>query len=144
MGAYLALEPSLPARRLDVYRAGAAIGYGGAFTIADLKGQLGWEYHRLSGRITELVKSGHFRDTGEQRAGLTIYVIGDGTPPAGSTERAEEGPAASHGIIDEISVGAHQYDSDYSAVFLTIRIRAEDMRGWMEKGKTVTIRRRKA
>ena len=142
MGAYLALEPSLPARRLDVYRAGAGMGYGAKFTMADLKDRMGWEYNRLSGRITELTKSGHFRDTGEQRNGMTLYEIGNGTPLAGSTERADSAPESSVGLVDGID--AHHIELALNdTLILRIRVKVQDMRGWMEKGKGVTIRRRR-
>lgn len=79
MQTYLAIEPTLPAKRLEVFRAVAAAGDRGA-TLDDVAASLAWPLHRISGRVTELARAGWVVPKGPRRRGQTVWARGDGRP----------------------------------------------------------------
>lgn len=95
--AYLAILPKLPRRRLEVYQAVAAREPRGAtlrelsLDLADAAGRPR-SYHLLSPRISELVERGWLVESGEQRDGLTVYRVGDGSTPKARSRRARSKP----------------------------------------------------
>jgi hypothetical protein len=133
LSAYLGLEPKLPTRRREVFKAGASIGT--RFTIKDLQGVLGFECHRISGRVTELVRAGWFVDTGRRSGGMTIYEIGAGKPPAWTDESKDRRWAVLRGSISGVTTRITE-----GKVILTIDVEADDMPAWVDLGKRVTIR----
>ncbi len=76
MQAFLALEPKLPKRRMEVFLAIGKSSNG--LTIAEASKFLDRPQHALSGRFTELHKSGFIKRTDERRGRQTVYQYGDG------------------------------------------------------------------
>jgi hypothetical protein len=74
--AYFDLVPKLPARRRAVYEAILRNSPHG-LCIGEICQVLDWTPNRVSGRLTELARSGWIKGTKERRNRQTVWVIGD-------------------------------------------------------------------
>jgi hypothetical protein len=115
--AWIDIEPKLPRRRLEVWRA-ANRQPGGEATLDELERVLGWRINRISGRVSELVEVGWLIDSTKRRDGQTVWRTARGrTDRAGSATRV----VRRAGEVVAMKM-AHDLATDSQVMEITVRM----------------------